>query len=107
MSATTPTPAIVKAQTPADIAAAMLNDPGLQSAIMGLLDGDKSLLQSKTFWAAIITPSVATLVAHFALGLDAGTVGMIDTGLEMLAMIVMRAITAKPITGIVSPASKS
>lgn len=103
--------AIVQASTPRDIVTAMVNDPGLRTAILsaftGLLTGDKSMLQSKTFWAAIITPIVGWLVTRYAIGLDPTTVGAIDTVLEMAAMVGMRAITNAPVTGIINPASKS
>lgn len=102
-------PAIVAASTPNDVIRAMLADPSLTSTILsgvtGLLGGDKSMLQSKTFWAAIVTPIVATIVAHYFVGLDNATVGAIDTVLEMAAMIAMRWVTKTPVTGIVSPAS--
>ena len=77
------------------------------SAFTGLLSGDKSLLGTKTFWAALIVPAVGYIAAHYFAGLDNGTVGAIDTVLELLAMVGMRAITKTPVTGIVTPASKS
>lgn len=115
MSTTTAPPnvdnsAIVQASTPRDIATAMVNDPGLRTAILsaftGLLSGDKSLLGTKTFWAALITPVVGTIVSRYFVGLDDATVAGIDTFLEMAAMVGMRYITKTPVTGIVTPASK-
>lgn len=104
-------PAIVAASTPNDMIRAMLADPSLTSTILsgvtGLLGGDKSMLQSKTFWAAILTPIVGALAARYAAGLDGATVGAITTVLTSAAMIAMRWVTKTPVTGIVTPASAS
>lgn len=105
-----PNPAVVAASTNSDVIHAITNDPGLKAAVVsaftGMLNGDKSMLQSKTFWAAIIVPVVASLAGHYAAGLDAGTIGEIDTVLEGIAMIVMRVFTTKPVTSVL-PIAKS
>lgn len=112
MSQTTnniPKPSIVAASTPNDVIGALLNDKGLMNTVLSgigaLAAGDKSLLGTKTFWAAILTPIVGALAARYAAGLDGATVGAITTVLTSAAMIAMRYVTKAPVTGIVAPAS--
>jgi len=67
-------------------------------------DPDIGLLQSRTFWAAILTPIVSGLAAKYGAGLDNATVGAITTLLGTLAMIGMRYVTNRTVTGITGPA---
>lgn len=101
----TPSPAIAAAQTPADIARAALADPALNAALMQLLTAPdaKGLLQSKTFWAAILTPVVSEGVLYFGLKIDPATVHLITMLLEGIAMVAMRVITKTPVAGLVGP----
>lgn len=103
---TAPSPAIIAAQTPADVARAALADPALNAALMQLLTAPdaKGLLQSKTFWAAILTPIVSGAVSYFALKLDPATIGTITTLLEVGAMVAMRVVTKAPVSGLMGPA---
>lgn len=96
-------PAITAAKTPGDIARAAAADPDLNAALFQLLTAPdaKGLLQSKTFWTAILTPVVSGAVSYFALKLDPATVGTITTALEVVAMIMMRVITKTPVAGLV------
>lgn len=100
--------AVAEASTNNDVIAAIASDPDLKAAVAaaftGLLKGDKSILESKTFWAAIVVPVVASLAGHYAAGLDAGTIGEIDTVLEALAMIAMRFFVTKPVTSVLTVA---
>lgn len=104
-------PAIVAASTTNDVIRAMADDPGLRSSVLGAFDailgGDKALLQTKTFWAAIFTPIVGALAARYAAGLDGATVGAITTVLTSAAMIAMRTLSKTPVTGVVTPASST
>lgn len=104
-------PAIVAASTPNDVIDVLLHDKSLMDIVLSglgaLTGGDKSLLGTKTFWAAIFTPVVGALTARYAAGLDGATVGAITTVLTSAAMIAMRYITKAPVTGIVTPASSS
>lgn len=97
-------PAIVAASTTNDVIRAMADDPGLRGAVLQAFDaalgGDKSMLQSKTFWAALFTPIVGGLAARYAAGLDGATVGAITTVLTSAAMIAMRAITNSRVTSV-------
>lgn len=108
---TAPNPDISKAKSPVDVVNAMASDPVIRDAILSaftaLLTGDKALFQTRTFWAALITPVVGFLAACYAAGLDGATVGAITTVMVSGAMIVMRSITKAPVTGVVVAASKS
>ena len=103
-----PKAAIVATKTNNDVIAAITNDPDLQNALKGgvldLLNGNKAMFQSKTFWMALLMPVATALVAHFGLALDGDTVKAL-VGLMSLAaanMIGMRAITKTPISGVVT-----
>lgn len=103
-TADTPKPAIIAASTQNDVIRTIANDPDLRSAVLaaftGLMSGDKSLLGTRTFWAALITPIVGALAARYAVGLDGATVGAIATVLTSGAMIVMRTVTQAPVTSV-------
>lgn len=106
-----PVQAIVTATTPGDVIRAMTDNPELRGAVLsafqGLLSGDKSMLQSKTFWAAILMPVLTGLVSYFGLNLDAQTIGVVVVLMSAAAanMIAMRLVTKTPVTGIISAKS--
>lgn len=96
---------IATASTPRDIARAAAADPDLNAALFQLLTAPntKGLLQSKTFWAAILTPIVSEGVLYFGLKIDPATVHLITMLLEGIAMVAMRVITKTPVAGLVGP----
>ena len=103
MSGTTPSPAIVAASTPNDVIRAMVDDRGLRNTVLQAFDalaaGDKSMLGTRTFWAAILTP-IVTIVGGRVFHLDNDTTMTIATALTSIAMIGMRAVTKTAVTSV-------
>lgn len=94
---------IIGAATPGDVIRAAEADPALKSVlIQGLtsLLTNQSLIGTRTFWVALVTPFISFGVARLGFGLDETTCAEIAAGIVSVAMVVMRTITKTPVTSV-------
>lgn len=62
----------------------------------------KALVASKTPWGVLAAYGVTFLGAHYGLGLDPGTTGVVAGAAVLAGSYAMRYITSVPITGLLS-----